>query len=576
MTTARDDNQSHDGSGAGQHPWHARVMGGSSRTGVPGRRSSRTGRRVATVAALGLLAAAAGAGSATAQGALYVTETFTGATADPLFSAYGSACLTGSAPGSPTAGTHPLGGCDTARTVNSPPLAGAPDGFLQLTDASNDQSGAVLFDTPIPAGQGLVVRFEQWQYGTTTAATAPADGIAFFLVDGEAQLVAPGAFGGSLGYAQKRPDGNPANEIVPGVEGGYVGIGLDVLGNYFGDWEDRGLGCPADQRSPAGTAFRIPEPEKITVRGPVAPGDTTQGYCFLTSTAANLDDPTATSWPSTLPVTLHGDTASMPAGVTAAQAAALLEPDKRTVEVAVTPAPAPRITVSVTGPGGELQQVLDIAAPEPVPATYKFGFSASTGQFTDVHLIRNVVLESVDPSPILTLTKVADDPGPYRLGDTVTYTYRVTNSGLAPVTDLEVVDDRVADVVCESTQLAAVGDAPDNETTCRGQYTVTAADVDAGEVVNTAVASGDDGGAVSPPASARVPVVAPSPSPSPTPVPTDPPPTSPAPVPVDDPEQDVTLRELPTTGSRSAALALLSALLLTAGGLTLAWARRRR
>ncbi|MEV0891667.1 hypothetical protein [Promicromonospora sp. NPDC050262] len=517
-----------------------------------------------------------------------MTETFTGTTADPLFSAYGSACLTGAAPGSPTAGAHPLGGCDPARTVNSPPLEGAPDGYLQLTDASNDQSGAVLFDTPIPAGQGLTVRFEQWQYGTTTADPAPADGIAFFLVDGDAELIAPGAFGGSLGYAQKRPDGNPANAIIPGVEGGYLGIGLDVLGNYFGDWEDRGLGCPEGQQSPAGTGFRIPEPEKITVRGPAEPGDSTQGYCFLTSTAENLDDPTATAWPSTLPVTLQGDTASMPDGISAAAAAALLEPDRRTVEVVVSPAPDPRVTVSVAGPEGDLQQVLDIAAPQPVPETYKFGFSASTGQFTDVHLIRNVVLESVDPSPILTLTKVADDPGPYQLGDTVTYTYRVTNSGLAPVTDLEVLDDRIPDVVCDATTLGALGDAPDNETTCRGVYTVTAEDIEAGEVVNTATASGDGGGAISPPVSETVPVIAPTPSPSPSLSPTSSPDPSASPSPSPSAVAPVvppvthepttgptTPSELSSTGANVGLVTLLSAVLLATGALILVLGRRR-
>jgi uncharacterized repeat protein (TIGR01451 family) len=559
------------------------------------RRHGPRGRNVVSVVALCVLVAGAGAGAAVAQGAIFVDETFTGATVDPLFSAYGSACLTGAPEANPTGGAHPLAGCDPDRTVNSPPLDGAPDGYLQLTDASNDQSGAVLFDTPIPAAQGLVVRFEQWQYGTTTAETAPADGIAFFLVDGDAELIAPGAFGGSLGYAQKRPDGIPTNDIIPGVEGGYLGVGLDVLGNFFGDWEDRSLGCPPDQQSPAGTGFRIPEPEKITVRGPVLAGDTTQGYCFITSTAENLDDPTAIAWPTTLRVTLQGELSSMPAGISAADAAALLEPDKRTVEVTVSPAPDPRVTVSIAGADGDLQQVLDIPAPQPVPATYKFGFAASTGQFTDVHLIRNVVLESVDPSPILALTKAADDPGPYRLGDTVSYTYTVTNSGLAPVTDLEIIDDRIPDVVCDATTLDALGDPPDNETTCRGADTITADDVDAGEVVNTATASGDDGGAISSAVSETVPVVAPSPTPTPAPAPAPAPaptvtpspsisPTAPsaspspsaaAPVAPPPTSGPTSLSEIPRTGADLGPIAVLAAVLLAAGALTVGLVRRR-
>ena len=59
----------------------------------------------------------------------------------------------------------------------------------------------------------------------------PADGITFFLVDGAADLTRPGAFGGSLGYAAKYDFRHLL--FGPGVVGGYLGIGLDVVGNYF-------------------------------------------------------------------------------------------------------------------------------------------------------------------------------------------------------------------------------------------------------------------------------------------------------------------------------------------------------
>ncbi|WP_371478909.1 hypothetical protein [Kitasatospora sp. NBC_00315] len=136
-----------------------------------------------------------------------------------------------------------------------PPNGGAPHGYLRLTDASPDQSGAVPYNQALPASEGLDVTFEQWQYGSTTPAH-PAGGTSFFLVDGDTSLTHPGAFGGSLGYAQKLPDDNPSNAFLPGVDRGYLGVGLDVLGNYFGDWEQRGNGCA--RRSPAGTQFRVP------------------------------------------------------------------------------------------------------------------------------------------------------------------------------------------------------------------------------------------------------------------------------------------------------------------------------
>lgn len=466
------------------------------------------------VAALG----AASVSVTAADGGRYVVETFTGSTTTAGFVGYGSACLTGAPAGQPGPGEHALGGCPAARVGPVPPTGAAPHGFLQLTDASTDQAGAVLFDLPIPATQGLRVTFDQWQYGTTTPTSpsqAPADGIAFLLTDGATTLDAPGAFGGSLGYAQKLPYNDPAREFIPGVDGGYLGIGLDALGNYFGDWERRSNGCPTSERSPAGGAIRRPEPDKITVRGP---GQGIQGYCFLTSTSTNLDSSTG-PWNTTLPFSLRNGLTSLPAGPIAAESA--LQAVRRTVTVTVSPAPDAQVTVEISRGDEEPQQVLSFAAPSPVPDSYKFGFSASTGLFTDVHLVRNVVVESVLPAPLLELEKRVDGSGPFQVGDLVHYLYSVTNTGLVEVDDLRVTDDRISTVTCEHTTLAPAG-----STECRARYRVVAADVDErGRVVNVAVASADDGGATSPPADASIRIVAPSPSPSPTP-PASPEPTS--------------------------------------------------
>jgi hypothetical protein len=57
------------------------------------------------------------------------------------------------------------------------------------TDASNDPVAATLFDSPIPSSNGPEVTFEQWQFGGDPA-FPPADGISFFLTDGEQELTA--------------------------------------------------------------------------------------------------------------------------------------------------------------------------------------------------------------------------------------------------------------------------------------------------------------------------------------------------------------------------------------------------
>ncbi|MGW4383434.1 DUF7507 domain-containing protein, partial [Kitasatospora sp. NPDC004531] len=284
----------------------------------------------------------------------------------------------------------------------------------------------------------------------------------------------------------------------------YLGVGLDVLGNYFGDWEHRGNGCPT--RSPAGTAFRIPAPgpNMVTLRGP---GDGLEGYCFLTATTSNFS--TAGPWPSTLPGSLQGPLTFLPPGVTPAQAQTLLEPSRRRVNVHLTPAPAPVLTVTVdfndgTGP----HQVLQTAAPQPVPATYKFGFAGSTGLFTDVHLIRNVVIHTDQPLPELNLVKQAHQPLPADLtvGSPIPYDFVVTNSGNVPIDNLGVTDPKVGPVSCPVTVLQ-----PGETVTCTAAYLIIAADAAAGYVRNTARATGTADGAPvqSPPSSEELPVVAP-------------------------------------------------------------------
>ncbi|MFG2611160.1 DUF7507 domain-containing protein [Streptomyces anulatus] len=431
-----------------------------------------------------------------------MNETFTGATADTGFEAFGPACLTGApeAP-APGPGTHPLTGCPPDATGPVPPADAAPNGYLRLTDASNDQSAAVLYNHALPANQGLVTTFDQWQYGGTT--NPPADGISFFLIDGAASLTAPGAFGGSLGYAQKLPNDDPAEEFLPGVNRGYVGVGLDVLGNYFGDWEHRGNGC--ESRSPAGTEFRIPAPgaNMVTVRGP---GNGTEGYCFLTATTTNFS--TTGPWPSTLPGQLHGPTTEVPADATPEEAEELLEPSRRTVTVEISPAPDPVLSVSIDfHDGNGTQEVLSTPAPQPVPDTYKFGFAASTGLFTDVHLIRNVTVHPAAELPQLNLVKqVSQDPAPpaaYTPGMEVPFEYVVTNSGTTTLTDIAVSDDRVTGIICPRTTLAS-----GESMTCTGTYTITEADGQAGSVTNTATATGDSDGTpvTSPPDELTLPV----------------------------------------------------------------------
>ncbi|WP_344918785.1 beta strand repeat-containing protein [Streptosporangium oxazolinicum] len=96
-----------------------------------------------------------------------------------------------------------------------------------------------------------------------------------------------------------------------------------------------------------------------------------------------------------------------------------------------------------------------------------------------------------DPAPGLTLLKTAAPSTVEAAGRTVTYSYLVVNTGNATLTGVGVVDTAFSGsgtppvVTCPVTTLA-----PQGSTTCTGTYVTTQADIDAGSIVNTAVASG--------------------------------------------------------------------------------------
>ncbi|WP_295010296.1 LPXTG cell wall anchor domain-containing protein [uncultured Microbacterium sp.] len=121
------------------------------------------------------------------------------------------------------------------------------------------------------------------------------------------------------------------------------------------------------------------------------------------------------------------------------------------------------------------------------------------------------------PSPEITLVKVGtpNDAASFVVGQVISYSFVVTNTGNVPVRDIA-----VTETAFTGTGTAPVIDCPDTSTTalavrtsltCTASYTITQADVDAlpQPIRNTATASGDPvgGGAqlVTPPATVEIP-----------------------------------------------------------------------
>ncbi|MGA0568337.1 DUF7507 domain-containing protein [Rathayibacter sp. KR2-224] len=114
------------------------------------------------------------------------------------------------------------------------------------------------------------------------------------------------------------------------------------------------------------------------------------------------------------------------------------------------------------------------------------------------------------PAPAITLIKTATPSSVGKAGDSVTYSFLVTNTGNVTLRNVTVDEGAftgsgaISDPVCPA---GAASLAPGDSVTCTAGYTLSQADVDAGSITNTATATGTptSGPApVSPPSSAVV------------------------------------------------------------------------
>ncbi len=98
------------------------------------------------------------------------------------------------------------------------------------------------------------------------------------------------------------------------------------------------------------------------------------------------------------------------------------------------------------------------------------------------------------PGPAVTLVKSANASGgntaPLVLGETIQYSYLVTNSGNVPLRSVAVSDPTLGPVTCPA--LGPSGLAPGGSVTCTATniYTVGPADIAFGSVTDTATATG--------------------------------------------------------------------------------------
>jgi hypothetical protein len=154
-----------------------------------------------------------------------------------------------------------LGSDWTVTTSGGSFTPGIVSNRLRLTDNTNNVATSVHLSRFFPAaGNRVVIEFDNIAYGGSGA-----DGVALAVSDAGVPPVA-GAYGGSLGYAQRTG--------VNGFAGGWLGVGFDEYGNFANPTEGRsgGPGQVADS---------------VTTRGSYTgstPG--TSGYAFHRNSGA--------------------------------------------------------------------------------------------------------------------------------------------------------------------------------------------------------------------------------------------------------------------------------------------------
>ncbi len=266
------------------------------------------------------------------------------------------------------------------------------NGWLRLTNNSNDQAGYGFFNTAFNISSGVTISFDYATWGGSDA-----DGYSVFLFDGS---VIPatfriGASGGSLGYAQKT-----VAPIALGLNGGYIGVGIDEYGNFSSPTEGR-VGGPGLRAN------------SVSVRGPES-----TSYAYIGGTGANVGQ---------LSFPLPQNTRPAQTGV-----------QYRKVIIQLTPVPAPnylRIDVYLQfGAGQAYTQVLSgLNVGRVPPASVKIGYGASTGASTNYHEIRNLIVDPLSTAINLSMTKTASLAS-ITLNSALTYTLKVRNEGPSNVT----------------------------------------------------------------------------------------------------------------------------------------------
>ena len=285
---------------------------------------------------------------------------------------------------------------------------GAPSGDF---DYGFNQTGGIISNFTFPSNEGLDVTFTAISYAGNSGGSGQdgADGISFFLINGNYPASDTGGLGGSLGY-----DCSNGNPVYDGIVGAYLGLGIDEYGNFLN---------PGDNTN-SGPGF---QPSRIGLRGAgnIAwswlhqnyPDDYPSGLSASEQQAAVQETcQTGTLWDnSNMSPQYNGNTRNwvyrgkntgtrvmdypyipntatvLPNNNPIADESARKRGDATPITYKLKITTNGLLSFSYSYNGGVYQPVITdqsiTASNGPLPSSFRFGFAGSTGGSTNVHEI---------------------------------------------------------------------------------------------------------------------------------------------------------------------------------------------
>jgi hypothetical protein len=273
-----------------------------------------------------------------------------------------------------------LSGTVEACVNQSGAVAAVGEGALRLTRqrALNDPnvvSGSPQYTDALGAAEGIDISFS-----IRSEEGSVADGLSFFLKDGANTSTDIGSAGGGLGYGMSHVIPALTEVNANGVPGALLGIGFDRYGNF--SWSGVGsVDCGVDrgthnsQGSPPSSAKN-----RIVLSGPdtstQSPQDGSNGFCILETATVTY----ASGAFQRVRVKVEPYVPNSPTAVSVYLASA-----ENPLILPITPT---------------LTDTMIFSAP-----SFKFGFSAATGWWSNNHDVRDLVIRPAGP----TISAIASD-----------------------------------------------------------------------------------------------------------------------------------------------------------------------